>query len=67
VSEPQLPSPRVAGAELELVDGELVTSVGPGELSPSPRPIPSALETRNRFREAERIAVRAATASTRRR
>jgi integrase len=57
-------------AELELVDGELVaapadiTSAAP--LSPSPPPSPPRLEVRNLFGEAERIAGRAASASTRR-
>jgi integrase len=57
-------------AELELVDAELVTSAEPvaagTALSPSPPPFPSALEARNLFAEAERIAARAATTSTRR-
>ncbi|MBV9192617.1 MAG: tyrosine-type recombinase/integrase [Solirubrobacterales bacterium] len=55
-----------AAAEVELVDGELVTSIGPADLSPSPPPFPTALAERNLFAEAERIAARAATASTRR-
>ena len=59
-----------AGAELELVDGELVTSAGAAAsataLSPSPPPIRPGLEERNLFAEAERIAARAASASTRR-
>jgi integrase len=50
--------------EVGLVDGELVAP--PAALSPSPPPVPSALEERNLFGEAERIAARAASASTRR-
>ncbi len=56
--------------ELELVDAELVSSAGAvastGTLSSSPPPIPSVLAERNLFGEAQRIAARAATASTRR-
>jgi hypothetical protein len=55
--------------ELELVDGEPVTSappMAPAALSPSPPPVPSGLAERNLFAEAERIAARAASASTRR-
>ena len=59
-----------AGAELELVDGELVTSAGAAAsataLSPSPPPIRPGLEERNLFAEAERITAWAASASTRR-
>jgi hypothetical protein len=59
-----------AGTELELVDGELVASAGGAAsataLSPSPPPDPSGLEQRNLFAESERIAPRAATATTRR-
>ena len=53
-------------AELEVVDAELVTSAGRPELSPSPPPSAPGLEERNLFGEAERIAARAASASTRR-
>jgi hypothetical protein len=65
VSELQLPlTAAETAAEFELVDGELVASSS--ALSPSPPPAASALEERNLFAEAERIAARAATASTRR-
>ena len=70
MSELQLSLAAVADSELELVDSELVTSVTPAApsvaLSPSPPPVPPALHERNLFAEAERIAARAATASTRR-
>ena len=59
-----------AGAELELVDGELVASAGAAvsatALFPSPPPDPSGLGEHNLFAESERIAARAASASTRR-
>jgi integrase/recombinase XerD len=59
-----------AGGELELVDAELVSTVGTAVsasvLSPSPPPVLTALAERNLFGEAERIAARAASASTRR-
>ncbi len=59
-----------AGEEVELVDAELVSSVGAVAsactLSPSPRPVPAALAECNLFGEAERIASRAATPTTRR-
>jgi len=59
-----------AGAELEFVDGELVASavsaVSATALSPSPPLDPSGLQERNLFGEAQRIAARAATATTRR-
>jgi hypothetical protein len=59
-----------AGAELEIVDAELVASAPHAPsvtaLSPSPPPSAPALEARNLFAEAERIAARAASASTRR-
>ena len=59
-----------AGEELEFVDAELVASpapiASPSALSPSPPPVPPSLAERNLFGEAERIAARAATASTRR-
>ena len=58
-----------AGEELELIDAELVTSARPAtfatDLSSSPPPVTSALEQRAFFAEAERIAARAASASTR--
>ena len=54
---------REAGAELEIVDGELVTNAGAAASanapSPSPPPIRPGLEERNLFAEAERIAARA--------
>lgn len=50
-----------AGAELELVAAEPVTSSAPiappAVLSPSPPPVPSALEEGNLFPQAERIAA----------
>jgi len=60
--------PVEAGAEIELVGAELVTSVEAAVLSPSLGPLPAApaLAARNLFGEAERIAARAASASTRR-
>ncbi len=55
------------GAEVELVDGELAeASVSASVLSPPPPPATTGLEERNLFAEAERIAARAASASTRR-
>ena len=51
------------GAEVELVDGELAEA---SVLSPPPPSAPSGLEERNLFAEAQRIAARAASASTRR-
>jgi integrase len=69
VSELQLSLTRVADAEGEVVDAELVPSTGAvasAVLSPSPPPFPSPLAERNLFGEAERIAARAASASTRR-
>lgn len=68
MSELQLSLTRVADAEGEVVDVELVQStrtVASAVLSPPPPP-PTGLETRNLFGEAERIAARAASASTRR-
>jgi integrase len=57
-------------AELELVDGELVSSARPvasaSTLSPSSPPSPPRHEARNLFGEAQRIAARAASATTRR-
>ena len=57
------------GDEIELVDAELVSSAGPvalaSALSPSRR-VPPALDERNLFGEAQRIAARAASATTRR-
>ena len=59
MSELQLPLTG-AGAvvDLEIVDGEFVASPpvdSLSALSPSPPPIPLALEARNLFAEAERI------------
>ncbi len=63
-------APVQAREEFELVDGELVPSADPAvssaALSPSPPPVPPALDERNLFGEAERVADRAASASTRR-
>jgi integrase/recombinase XerD len=70
VSELPLSLTLVADGEFEAVDAEFVPTSGLGArascLSPSPPPVPSALEERNLFAEAERIAARAASASTRR-
>jgi integrase len=70
VSAHQLSLTPPAGAELELVDAELVSSAGTVApaiaLSPSPPPSAPELDARNLFGEAERIAARAASASTRR-
>ena len=70
MSELQLLPAPVVDAELELVDAELVTSAGAAAsaapLSPSSPPCAPGLEARNLFGEAERIAARAASASTRR-
>jgi integrase len=64
VSELQLALTPVANAELELVDGELVANAEMA--TPSPPPPAPGLHGRNLFGEAERIAARAASASTRR-
>ena len=68
MSDPQL-SLTLPGPEheaLELVDGELAdASLEVAVLSPPPPPTPG-LEERNLFAEAQRIAARAASASTRR-
>ena len=70
MSARQLSLTPPAEAELELVDGELVSSAGAvasaSVLSPFLLPSPTVLDTRNLFGEAERIAARAATPSTRR-
>jgi integrase/recombinase XerC len=70
VSELQLARAPVVDDRLELVDAELVASPAPSAsrsaLSPFPPPAASALEDRNLFGEADRIAARAASASTRR-
>src|SRR5512135_2718192 len=70
VSELQLVPAQAGDAELELVDGELVTSavaaVSDIRPSPSPQPAVPGLQERNLFGEAERIAARAASVSTRR-
>jgi len=59
-----------AAEDVQLVDVELVstagTAVSSSAPSPSPPPVPAALRERNLFAEAERIAARAASASTRR-
>jgi len=57
-----------AGEELELVDATLVEAPAPlpASLSPSPPPSAPRLEARNLFAEAERVAARAASPSTRR-
>lgn len=52
-----------SGQEVELVDGEPAEA---SVLSPPPPPAPPCLEERNLFAEAQRIAARAATATTRR-
>jgi hypothetical protein len=70
VSGAQLTLSPVESDEVELVDAELVSSAGAvtsaGSLSPSPPPVPPSLAERNLFAEAERIAGRSASASTRR-
>jgi integrase/recombinase XerD len=70
VSELQIALAPVAQPEVELVDAELVWSAGTvasaGALSPVPPPVPPGLAERNLFGEAQRIAARAASASTRR-
>jgi integrase len=70
VSGLQLALTPAANAELDLVDAELVDATDlvapPVSLSSSPPPVPSGLAARNLFGEAERIAARAATISTRR-
>ncbi len=71
MSELQLALASVAGGELELVDAELVTNAEPVApalplpLPLSPPPSTPGLASRNLFGEAERIAARAASASTR--
>ena len=70
MNEPQFSLDLVVNAEVEIVDAELVPNTGAvasgAGPSASPTPIPSALEERNLFAEAERIAARAASPSTRR-
>jgi hypothetical protein len=59
----------VPDGEAELVDGELVDTTSlaaPVSFSPSPPPSAPSLEVPNLFGEAERIAARAASVSTRR-
>ena len=62
VSELQLVPAQAGDAELELVDGELVTSAvaAASDIRPSPSPPPAVpgLQERNLFGEAERIAAR---------
>jgi integrase len=70
VSGRQLALTPVAEGDVELVDAELVTSAGAvasaSILSPFLPPAVPGLQERNLFGEAERIAARAASASTRR-
>jgi len=70
VSGRQLALTPVPEAGVELVDAELVTSAAAAasdiRSSPSPPPAVPGLQERNLFGEAERIAARAASVSTRR-
>ena len=70
MSERQLSLAPVVDAELELVDAELVSTssavASASVLSPSPPPAVPGLQERNLFGEAERVAARAASVSTRR-
>jgi integrase/recombinase XerD len=63
-------TPAGSDDDVELVDAQPVASAAPIAptlgLSPSPPPIQATLAGRNLFAEAERIAARAATASSRR-
>jgi hypothetical protein len=58
-----LTAPGPVLEEIELVDGQLAEI---SILSPPPPPVPAGMADRNLFGEAERIAGRAASASTRR-
>ena len=71
VSEVQLSLAALAPSEeLEVVDAEFVSSASASAsasaLSPSPPPSVPGVQERNLFGEAERIAARAASVSTRR-
>src|SRR5450631_3191233 len=65
MSEPRLAlAPTEPALELELVDGTITDEVD--DVAVIAAPAPTELEARNLFGEAERIAARAASASTRR-
>ena len=67
MSEQQLAlAPAEPGVELELVDGTIADELADAAVIAAPAPAPTELEERNLFGEAERIAARAASASTRR-
>jgi integrase len=67
VSQQQLVlAPAEPAVELELVDGTIGDEPADVVVIAAPAPAPSGLEARNLFGEAERIAARAASASTRR-
>jgi hypothetical protein len=69
VSEQQLvlgPAEPVVELELELVDVTIADQLADAVVIAAPAPAPTGLEQRNLFGEAERIAARAASASTRR-
>jgi len=67
VSEQQLAlAPAEPTVELELVDGTIADELADAVVIAAPPPSPAGVEQRNLFGEAERIAARAASASTRR-
>ncbi len=67
MSEQQLAlAPAEPTVELELVDGTIADELADAVVIAAPPPSPAGVEERNLFREAERIAARAASASTRR-
>jgi hypothetical protein len=67
VSEQQLAlAPAEPTVELELVDGTIADELADAVVIAPSAPPPTELEQRNLFGEAERIAARAASASTRR-
>jgi integrase len=67
VSEQQLAlAPAEPTVELELVDATIADELADAVVIAAPPPSPAGVEQRNLFGEAERIAARAASASTRR-
>jgi integrase/recombinase XerD len=67
VSEQQLAlAPAEPTVELELVDATIADELVDAVVIAAPAPSPAGVEQRNLFGEAERIAARAASASTRR-